>query len=86
MIAVTAGHFQPAPAIRVTRLEVQVSVNGGKTWRQAHVRSTGADRFSVTFSAAPSAQLSLRVTARDAAGNGLSETILRAYRTASRAR
>jgi hypothetical protein len=85
-IAVTAGHVQLAPAFRVIRMQVQVSVNGGKTWRQAHVRSAGADRFNVTFSAPRSAQLSLRVTARDAAGNSLSETILRAYRTASRVR
>jgi hypothetical protein len=82
-IAITAGHIQLAPPVRVTRMHVQVSVNGGRTWQQAQVRAATAGRFSVTFTAPRSAQVSLRVTATDAAGNSLSETILRAYRTTS---
>jgi hypothetical protein len=40
-------------------------------------------QLRVTFTAPPSAKVSLRVTATDRAGNSLSETILRAYRTSA---
>jgi hypothetical protein len=83
VIAITAGHIQLAPSIPVTRLQVQVSLNGGKTWQQAQVRPAGPDRFGTTFTAGRSALVSLRVTARDAAGNGLTETILNAYATSA---
>jgi hypothetical protein len=82
-IAITAGHIQLAPFVRVTSMQVQVSLNGGRTWQRVQVRATGADHFGVTFTAPPSAKVSLRVTATDRAGNSLSETILRAYRTSA---
>jgi hypothetical protein len=82
-IAITAGHIQLAPSIPVTRLQVQVSLNGGKTWQQAQVRPAGPDRFGATFTARPSALVSLRVTAMDAVGNSLTETILNAYGTSA---
>jgi hypothetical protein len=82
-IAITVGHIQLPPSVRITRMRVQVSLNGGRTWQRAQARAAGAGRFSVTFTAPPSAQVSLRVTAADRAGNSLSETILRAYRTTS---
>jgi hypothetical protein len=58
-------------------------LNGGRTWQRAQVRAAGADHFGVTFTAPPSAKVSLRVIATDRAGNSLSETILRAYRTSA---
>jgi hypothetical protein len=64
-------------------MQVQVSLNGGKTWQAARVTAAGAGRFDVTFTAPRSAQVSLRVTATDRAGNSLAETILRAYRTSA---
>jgi hypothetical protein len=82
-IAITAGHIELAPSVRVTSMQVQVSLNGGRTWQRAQVRAAGADHFGVTFTAPPSAKVSLRVTATDRAGNSLSETILRAYRTSA---
>jgi hypothetical protein len=82
-IAITAGHIQLAPAVPVTRLQAQVSLNGGKTWRPAQIRRAGRGRFGVTFTAPPRALVSLRVTAMDAAGNGLTETIVNAYRTSA---
>jgi hypothetical protein len=82
-ITLTAGHIQLAPRIPVTKAGVQVSVNGGKTWKQAQVASLGGGRFRATFTAPASAQVSLRSTARDSAGNGLTETILGAYQTAA---
>ena len=83
VIAITAGHIQLAPSIPVTRLQVQVSLNGGKTWQRAQVRPASPDRFGTTFTAGRSALVSLRVTAMDSAGNGLTETILNAYATSA---
>jgi hypothetical protein len=82
-IAITAGHIQLAPSTPVTRLQAQVSLNGGKTWRPAQVRPAGQDRFSAAFTTSPSALVSLRVTATDTVGNSLTETILNAYRTSA---
>ena len=56
-----------------------MSFDGGRTWTQAQVRPLGAGRFHVTFTAPAPAQVSLRSTARDSAGNGLTETILGGY-------
>ena len=68
-----------SPAI--TRAQAQVSLNDGKSWQRARVRTAGRGRFRVKFTAPRSAQVSLRITAADVAGNTLTETILRAYRT-----
>jgi len=82
-ITITAGHIQLAPRTRVTKAGVQVSFDGGKTWTQAKAHPLGGARFGVTFTAPASAQVSLRSTARDSAGNGLTETILGAYQTSA---
>ena len=82
-VTVTAGHIQLAPQVPVTQAGVQVSFDGGKTWHPAQVRALGGGRFRATFTAPPSAQVSLRSTARDSAGNGLAETILGAYQTSA---
>jgi hypothetical protein len=82
-IAITAGHIQLAPSIPITRLQAQVSLNGGKTWRPAQARPAGPDRFATTFTAPSSALVSLRVTATDTAGNSLTETIVNAYQTSA---
>ena len=80
-VTITAGHIELAPRIPVTQAAVQVSVDAGKTWQPAQVRPLGGGRFRATFTAPPSAQVSLRSTAHDSAGNGLTETILNAYQT-----
>jgi hypothetical protein len=82
-VVITAGHIQLAPRIPVATASVQVSIDGGKTWQPAEVTSQGAGRFLASFTAAGGAAVSLRVTARDSAGNGLTETILGAYLTSS---
>ena len=61
----------------------QISLNGGRTWQRARVRALGQGRFRVTFTAPRSAGITLRVTARDAAGNSVTETILRGYQTSA---
>ena len=82
-VTITAGHIQLAPHVPVTQAGVQVSFDGGKTWQQAQVRPLGGGRFHASFTAPPSATVSLRSTARDSAGNGLAETILGAYQTSA---
>ena len=80
-IAITAGHIQLAPRYPIARAAIRVSFNGGKTWQNAHVTALRPGRYLATFTAPRSARVSLSVTARDTAGNSLSETIERAYQT-----
>jgi hypothetical protein len=81
-IAITAGHLQLAAAARITRAAVQVSFDGGKTWRAATVTGSGG-AYRAAFTAAAGSYVTLRVTAADAAGGQISETITRAYKIAS---
>ena len=81
---ILSGYRRPAqlaPQVPATLAGVQVSFDGGKTWQRAQVRPLGGGRFRATFTAPPSARVSLRSTAHDAAGNGLTETILNSYQT-----
>jgi hypothetical protein len=83
-VDLAVGHLQHGPAARISSVRVQVSVSGGRTWRAARVRRTGPDQFRVTYGAPARARVMLRVSARDAAGNALTETIARAYDVAAR--
>jgi hypothetical protein len=78
-----AGHIQLALPTPVTRLQAQVSFNGGQTWQQAQVRPAGPDRFAAAFTAGSPALVSLRLTAVDTAGSSLTETTVNAYRTSA---
>lgn len=82
-VTITAGHIQLAQRTPVTGAGVQVSLDGGRTWQPAKVQSLGGGVFRATFTAPPSAKVSLRSTARDSAGDGLTETILAAYQTSA---
>lgn len=76
----SATHLQLAPAAAVKDATVQVSQNGGKTWRPLAVTSTGPGRFSAVFSDREAGSVSLRVTAADSAGSKIKETIMSAYK------
>jgi hypothetical protein len=82
-ISMTAGHLQAAAQPAVTRLTLSVSFDGGRTWRPATVKATGHGRFAATFTAPRHALVTMRTTARDAARGSITETITRAYRTAT---
>jgi hypothetical protein len=82
-IQLTVGRLQGAPVSRVTGATVAVSVNGGTTWQPATVTPAGGGVFNVTFTAPPGAFVSLRVHAADAAGDQITETITRGYKTAA---
>ena len=80
-ISLTVDHLAEAPSSPITSAGAQVSFNGGRTWQQASVQRDGPARFSVAFTGNPSL-VTLRVTARDAAGDTITETLPGAYRIA----
>jgi hypothetical protein len=83
LIGVHAGHIQLAAAARVTRATAQLSCNDGRTWHRAAVSSSGGGKFRIAFSAPGGCQVTMRVSAADAAGGSIAETITRAYKIAS---
>ena len=85
VLSFTAGHLQLSRASAVTGATAAVSFDGGAHWQPATVTSQGAGQFRAAFTAPPGALVTLRVTARDAAGGSISDTIQRAYRTGAAA-
>ncbi|MET8279290.1 S8 family serine peptidase [Micromonospora sp. NPDC005174] len=69
-----------APGSRVTALSVDVSYDGGRTWQPARVRNGGHGWTATVRHPAGPGYASLRATARDAAGNTVTERIIQAYR------
>jgi hypothetical protein len=69
----------PSPPT-VTRLTVQYSVNDGASWQPAAVSGSGAT-WDAWLDPTPGSYVSLRVSATDAAGGALTETITRAFAT-----
>lgn len=85
VLRLTVGHMQPAPATKITKATVQASFDGGKTWKTAQL--TGQDgKYKAVFTAPAGSFVTLRVSAADANGGQITETIARAYRIASAAR
>ena len=84
VLGVSVDHLQLAKAAKVSGAKVQVSYDDGATWQSAAV--TGGDghyRAAYTTPASgAAAYVTLRVTADDAAGGEISETIWRAYEIA----
>jgi hypothetical protein len=83
VIGLDVGHIQLAKQSRITRAQLQVSFNGGKSWHTARVTRAAGGRFRAAFAAPRQALVSLRVAATGADRASLTETILRAYRTSS---
>ncbi|MGK5443367.1 S8 family serine peptidase [Micromonospora sp. URMC 105] len=70
-----------APAAGVEKLTVDASYDGGKTWRKATVlRVPGQGWAALLRHPAGPGHVSLRATARDTAGNTVTERIVQAYR------
>ncbi|MFI6260722.1 S8 family serine peptidase [Micromonospora sp. NPDC051006] len=69
-----------APSARVAALTVEVSYDGGTTWQRARLHP-GRDGWTATVRhPAGPGYASLRATARDTAGNTVSQHVLQAYR------
>src|SRR5262249_37793659 len=82
-VAIKAVPLQLATPSPVRMAGVQVSVNGGKTWRHVGVHRTGPAGFRTGFTAPAGHQVSLRVTVRTKAGATLTATILGVSQTTS---
>jgi subtilisin family serine protease len=68
-----------APAL--TELGLDVSFDDGATWKAAEVFASDERRFALVAHPATPGFVSLRCQARDAAGNSVTHSMLRAYRT-----
>jgi hypothetical protein len=95
-----AGNLAPGPtgfrlafhsaqhSVRVARARVELSSDDGRTWSPVRMRRTSALTFRVTYdnpaADAVARYASLRVTARDAHGNTVRETVIHAYRLRGR--
>ena len=78
-VEVTAGHIQLGGTAKITGAAARVSFNDGGSWFPATVTAQGGGRFKVAYSAPAGADVTLRVSATDAAGGSISETIIRGY-------
>jgi hypothetical protein len=76
----SAAQLQLATAATVKTATVQVSQDGGKTWRPVAVTGTGPGRFRAVFSDKQAGAVALRASAADSAGSQIKETILSAYK------
>ncbi|WP_331737602.1 S8 family serine peptidase [Streptomyces sp. NBC_00019] len=72
-----------APAPQGSRVQAEISYDDGRTWRPANVRDRGHDTFRATMDhprhGSGISYVTLRVTARDAAGNSVRQTVSRAW-------
>ncbi|MEV7046055.1 hypothetical protein [Amycolatopsis sp. NPDC051061] len=84
-VDVTVDHLQPGSGTEVAGATAQFSLDNGTTWQDAAVANRGNGSFRATFDAtAPTnrgTDVALRVTATDADGGQISETLLHAYQT-----
>jgi len=77
-------HVPGAPTSDITAASVQTSVDGGKTWHAAPTTRVGNHRFQVALNnSVAGRQVSLRISAKDAVGGAITETVLNAYSVAS---
>ncbi|MFG1890018.1 S8 family serine peptidase [Micromonospora sp. NPDC049051] len=80
VIPVTVQRQPGAPPARVAALTVDVSYDGGKTWQQARVRPDGQGWAATVRHPSGAGHVSLRATARDTAGNTVTQRVIQAYR------
>jgi hypothetical protein len=79
VVDLTAGHIQLGGSAAITGATAQVSYNDGDSWQAATATPVSAGHFQIGYTAPAGVDVTLRVTASDAAGGSISETILRAY-------
>jgi subtilisin family serine protease len=70
-----------SPQPPVTELKLEVSHDDGGTWQQAEVFSSDERVYALVLHPAAPGFVSLRCSARDADGNTVTHTLIRAYRT-----
>ncbi|MFC5203689.1 S8 family serine peptidase [Streptomyces kaempferi] len=79
-LTVTPSHFKGATgAASVRTVALEVSYDDGATWHRTTLRHSGTD-WKASLDAPSKARFtSLRTTARDANGNSVSQTVIRAF-------
>jgi len=82
-VDVSVSHVQLAAASAITGLSAAYSLNDGQSFQPATVTAAGGGQFQVGFSAPAGTDVTLRVSATDAAGGSITETIVRAYGVSS---
>ncbi|MFY1704238.1 S8 family serine peptidase [Micromonospora sp. WMMA1923] len=80
LIPVEVERQPGAPAAKVKSLSVELSYDGGKHWRTARVYQVGKQWMVAAHHPAGKGYASLRATARDTAGNTVTQEIIQAYR------
>ena len=82
-IDVSVGHQEGAVATAITGVTAQVSFDDGSTWTSVTPVQTGTGHYQLTYQQPALAQTSgfasLRITATDAAGSSIDQTVTRAY-------
>jgi hypothetical protein len=84
---IDVGHLTGATNVVVTKLTVQVSFNGGSSWRPAAITPIGSGRFTVSFTVPATANTdgfgAIKLSATDAYGGTLTQTIQHAFAVAA---
>lgn len=82
-IGLRFGHVPTAAGPAITGAKVEFSVDDGKTWRTAVTRPLGGGRYTAVYPVVGrNAYVTLRLSASDAGGGQLTETVFRAYQVA----
>jgi hypothetical protein len=75
-MAVTFRHASGAPSVPIRSAAVEVSFDDGQTWTRTALAGAGGGRYVARWTSPAGAHLSVRVTARDAAGATLTQSVL----------
>ncbi|MFB9683639.1 S8 family serine peptidase [Amycolatopsis plumensis] len=82
VLALTAQRQPRAGEFRLADLRVETSTDDGAHWTVAPTARIGNGGLAVVRNPAGEGFVSLRITARDADGNAVTQTVIRAYQTA----
>jgi hypothetical protein len=84
---IDVGHLAGASDVAVTKLTVQVSFDGGSSWRKAAISPVGSGRYTVSFTVPATARTdgfgAIKLSATDAYGGTLTQTIQHAFAVAA---
>lgn len=82
VLALTAQRQPGAGDLRLADLRVESSMDDGAKWTSVPTARIGNGGLAVVHNPAGEGFVSLRITARDTEGNAVTQTVIRAYRTA----
>jgi hypothetical protein len=82
VVDLTVGHLPLVEPIPVVKASMSLSFDGGKTWQTAHITGSSG-HYRAAFTAQAGRYVTIRTSARDAAGGSVTETITNAFRVAS---